>query len=285
MQDCKLNILSTIPDNNSCSHAFVGAVLLTNSSKQNGSFLIEAEPELQNKLIKIITRFYPDLEVNSWDNFLLVSGSTSELETDCELTEQSILSMDKLSILKGLFLTCGKLYYNQDSNQNSSGYSLEFVLRNDQNATITQSVLKEFGFNLRKTKRRSSVVIYTKNSNVICDLLVLLGSSLTALEIQNNLAMREMRNNANRQNNCFEGNLDKTINASTEQLKAINYIIEHHTIDYFDENLKEVALARIANPDVSLNDLRTILNNNISRAGIKYRLDKIIQIYKNLKGE
>ena len=285
MQDCKLNILSTIPDNNSCSHAFVGAVLLTNSLKQNGSFLIEAEPELQNKLIKIITRFYPDLEISSWDNFLLVSGSPQELEIDCELTEQSILSMDKLSILKGLFLTCGKLYYNQDSNQNSNGYSLEFVLRNDQTATLTQGVLKEFGFNLRKTKRRSSVVIYTKNSNVICDLLVLLGSSLTALEIQNNLAMREMRNNANRQNNCFEGNLDKTINASTEQLKAINYIIEHHSIDYFDENLKEVALARIANPDVSLNDLRTILNNNISRAGIKYRLDKIIQIYKNLKGE
>ena len=78
MQDCKLNILSTIPDNNSCSHAFVGAVLLTNSSKQNGSFLIEAETEIQNKLIKIITRFYPDLEIDCWDNFLLIKGNIYE---------------------------------------------------------------------------------------------------------------------------------------------------------------------------------------------------------------
>ena len=54
---------------------------------------------------------------------------------------------------------------------------------------------------------------------------------------------------------------------------------------YPPENLKEVALVRIANPDVSLGDLRTLLGNNISRAGIKYRLDKIIQMYKELKGE
>lgn len=285
MQDCKLNILSTIPDNHSCSHAFVGAVLSTNSTIQNNSILIEAQAEIQSKLIKIITRFYPDIEINSWDNFLMLSGSFQELESDCLLTEQSVLTMDKLTILKGMFLTCGKLYYNADSTQNSNGYSIEFVVRTDETATLIQNILKEFGFGLRKTKRRNNVVIYTKNSNVICDILVLMGASLTALEIQNNLAIREMRNNINRQNNCFEGNLDKTINASTEQLKAINYIIEHHSIDYFDENLKEVALARIANPDVSLNDLKTILNNNISRAGIKYRLDKIIQMYKNLKGE
>jgi len=285
MQDCKLNILSTIPDNHSCSHAFVGAVLLTNSTVQNNSLLIESSPEIQTKLIKILTRFYPDIVINSWDNFLLLSGYFQELESDCFINEQSIITMDKLTILKGIFLTCGKLYYSQDSTKNSSGYSIEFVVRTDLVADITQAILKELGFSLRKTKRRNAVVIYTKNSNVICDLLVLMGASLTALEIQNNMAIREMRNNINRQNNCFEGNLDKTINASTEQLKAINYIIKHHSIDYFDENLKEVALARIANPDVSLNDLRTILNNRISRAGIKYRLDKIIQMYNNLKGE
>ena len=97
--------------------------------------------------------------------------------------------------------------------------------------------------------------------------------------------MREMRNSANRQNNCFESNLDKTIDASSTQMTAINYILNNYSLDILDDNLKEVALARIANPDVSLSELRTLLNDKISRAGIKYRLDKIIAIYKKLKGE
>ena len=120
---------------------------------------------------------------------------------------------------------------------------------------------------------------------MICDIFVKLSDVKTALDIQNNLAMREMRNSANRQNNCFEFNLNKTIDASSVQLNAINYIINNYSLDILDENLKEVALARIANPDVSLNDLKTILNNKISRAGIKYRLDKIITLYQKLKGE
>ena len=107
----------------------------------------------------------------------------------------------------------------------------------------------------------------------------------TALDIQNNLAIREMRNNVNRQNNCFESNLDKTINASSEQLKAISYIIDNYSLDYLDESLKAVALARLANPEVSLSALATLLDNSLSRAGIKYRLDKIISIYKKLKGD
>jgi len=286
MQDCKLNILSTIPDNNSCSQAFVGSILLTSCVPTlDNSILINLEAEFKNKVVKIINRFYPDIELNSWDNFLLLTGNFAEIKADCEINEVTAHSVDKLTALKGLFITNGKLYYNQDSNKNSNGYLLEFVMRDEFSAKFTLKTLKELGFNFKLSKRKTSFSIYIKNSNIICDLLVVLGSAQTALEIQNNLAMRELRNNINRQNNCFEGNLDKTINASTEQLKAINYIIKNFSLDYFDDNLKEVALARIANPDVSLSDLQKILNKNISRAGIKYRLDKIIQMYNDIKGE
>ena len=127
--------------------------------------------------------------------------------------------------------------------------------------------------------------VYSKNSNQICAIFVKLNAQYFALEIQNALTVRELRNNVNRQNNCFESNLEKTIVASGEQIQAINYILDNYSIDYLDENLREVALARIANPDATLNELKTILNNKLSRAGIKYRLDKIIELYKKLKGE
>ena len=192
---------------------------------------------------------------------------------------------DRLTLLKSFFLMNGRFYYNQDNNLNSKGYNLEFVLKDEHLANVVLELLSIHNFNLKKIKRQSNYVVYTKNSNTISDLLVLLGATYTALEVQNSLAIREMRNNINRQNNCFESNLEKTLDASTAQLEAINYIIDNYSIDYLSENLREVALARIANPDISLNELRTLMDNKISRAGIKYRLDKIIEIYNKLKGE
>ncbi|MBR6779218.1 MAG: DNA-binding protein WhiA [Clostridia bacterium] len=281
MVDCKSQILATIPDNKSCSRALVNAVVLTASQTFDDTLLINVSDDVKNKIIKILNTFYPNVQVNSWDDFLLLSADTTEpLTATTDITKH-----DNLTSLKSLFLTCGKLYYTDDNFKNSKGYSLEFVFREDAVAKLCVDLLNTFNFDLKSIKRRNNYVVYTKNSNIICDLLVTLGATHTALEIQNSLAMREIRNNANRQNNCFDSNLDKTLSASALQLEAINYIINNHTLDYLEENLREVALVRLANPDVSLSDLRILMNNTISRAGIKYRLDKIIDIYKKLKGE
>ena len=292
MADCKQQILSTISDNNCCSHTFVNVVIFSSSqiSKDFSNLIINSQQTVLEKLTKIVANFYPNIEVNSWENFLLLKGNIYEMLVDLNYKNNLDLTLfpsdcDRLTILKTLFLTCGRFYYNQDSNENSKGYSLEFVVKDEITANIILTLLKEHNFELKKIKRQSNYVVYTKNSNIISDLFVLLGASYTSLEIQNSLAIREMRNAANRQNNCFEFNLDKTLSASALQLKAINYIVNNYSIDYLDENLREIALARIANPDATLNELRQILNNKISRAGIKYRLDKIIEIYEKIKSE
>lgn len=291
MNDCKQQILNTIADNNCCSHAFLNVVVSSSLiSKDYSSLIINASSNVLEKTTKIISNFYPNLEIYSWDSFLMLKGNIYDILVDINFKSKLDLNLfsadcDKLTLLKTYFLIYGRYYYNQDNNENSKGYNLEFVLKDEHSANIVLELLKTHGFELKKIKRQNSFVIYTKNSNVISDLFVLIGATYSALDIQNNLAIREMRNNANRQNNCFESNLDKTLDASAMQLKAINFIIDNYSIDYLSENLREVALMRIANPDVSLNELRTLMNNTISRAGIKYRLDKIIEIYKKLKGE
>lgn len=292
MNNCKAQILSSISNNTCCSSTFVNLVFLFSAQidKEYKNLLINANNDVLAKVSKIVNNFYPNIQLNSWNNFLLISGNIYELLQTLNFNKQLNLTYfdsecDRLTILKTMFLTSGNFYYNQDNTKNSTGYSLEFVFRDENHCNICKEILIEYNFCLKKIKRLNSFVLYTKNSNIICDLLVKLGASYTALEVQNSLAIREIRNAANRQNNCFEFNLDKTLNASGIQMEAINYIVDNYSIDYLDENLREVALVRIANPDVSLNDLRQLLNNKISRAGIKYRLDKIIDIYKKLKGE
>ncbi len=238
------------------------------------------------KAEKVITNFYPSLSLSKWENFLYVEGNLFDLHLDEEFNLNNFdAERDRLTIVKTLFLIYGNLYYNQDTNGNSKGYNLEFVLKDEKFSHILSTLLKEFEFNFKSIVRQNNFVLYTKNSNQICDFLVRLSATKTALDIQNNLTIREVRNSTNRQNNCFEGNLEKTINSSQQQLRAINYIMDNLGLDYLDENLREVALSRIANPDASLETLKKVLNNNISRAGIKYRLDKIIQIYQKFKGE
>lgn len=291
MTDCKQQILNTIPNNTCCSHAFLNVVILSSQiNKDKTNLIINAQSGILEKVSKIIANFYPNIEFNSWDGFLCLIGNIYQMLIDLNFQTKLDLSLypedcDKLTLLKSFFLMNGRFYYNQDNNINSKGYNLEFVFREEHNCDVVLELLKKHGFELKKIKRQSNFVIYTKNSNVISDLLVLLGATYSALDIQNSLAIREMRNNVNRQNNCFESNLDKTLSASQTQLDAINYIVDNYSIDYLEENLRVVALARIANPDVSLQELRTLLGNNISRAGIKYRLDKIIEIYNKLKEE
>lgn len=290
MLDCKQQILSTIKNNNCCSLVFLNVVISCNAiiSQDKTNILINLEDDVKTKFLQILSNLYPSIETDVWNGFLLLKGNIFEFLNGINYTENFNPDLfpnecDKITILKTLFLLGGHLYYNDDSSINSKGYNLEFALKNEQLLDECKLLLESFNFNLKKIKRQTSFVLYTKNSSTIADLLVLLGASYSSLEIQNSLAIREIRNNTNRQNNCFISNLDKTIKTSNLQLVAINYIIDNYSIDYLDDNLKEVALARIANPEISLNDLRTVLNNKLSRAGIKYRLDKIIEIYEKLR--
>ncbi len=288
MPDTNSQIIDTLPEKNCCALVFVRTLFFTIGQQVENDYLITSSDEIINKASKIITNFYPECELNVWKNNLYVTGNTFNFIKDLDFENLFNLNAYEdccaLTILKTLFLTYGKLYFVQDSNKNSKGYNLEFVCKNGTYQVLT-NLLTHFNFKLKTTKRQNNYIIYTKNSALICDLLVLLGAVYASLEVQNSLAMREIRNLTNRQNNCFENNINKTINASEQQLEAISYIIDNYTIDYLDDNLKEVALVRLANPEISLDGLRTLLKNKISRAGIKYRLDKIISIYKSLKGE
>ena len=221
MTDCKQQILNTIPNNNCCSLAFLNVVLLSSQiNKEKTNLIINSQANILEKASKIIANFYPNIEINSWDGFLCLIGNIYNILVDLNFKTKLDLNQypeecDRLTLLKSFFLTNGRFYYNQDNNENSKGYNLEFVLRDEHNADVVKELLKIYGFELKKIKRQTNYVIYTKNSTIISDLLVLLGATYTALDIQNSLAIREMRNNINRQNNCFESNLDKTLNASS----------------------------------------------------------------------
>lgn len=295
------DILKGISTTSCCGNAFLSAVISVSKDEiVENRLVLNCPTYLYEKFCTILKNLEPSLTVRFGHEGLVIQGKNlinllAELDIAyyndgaLELTSgcnETMLASEccRLTYLKGVFLCVGKIYYNSDSLEKSQGYSIEFVFKDYQLADDMKALTRVLGLPLKSVKRGNNVVLYSKDSQIIVDFLVTVGASNEAFELQNSLVMREMRNDANRKGNCFDANLNKTISASVEQVLAIDYIINNYGLEKLELSLQAVALLRIANPEAPLSELQKLYPQPITRAGLKYKLDKIIALYKDLKG-
>ena len=130
--------------------------------------------------------------------------------------------------------------------------------------------------------RNGSISLYIKEGEDISKLLVYIGASNAMLKFEEIRVIKEARNNVNRMVNCEVANLNKTVNAASRQIEAIRKIKNSRKFTNLPEELKEIAELRIKNPDASLIELGNLLKNPIGKSGVNYRLNKLINIAKEL---
>lgn len=181
-----------------------------------------------------------------------------------------------IELIKGIFIIIGDLYNPKEK------YYLEFSHQNKELIKILQQMLQKIGFQFKYKIERKKYIIYTTNSVVIEDFLTYIGASKMSLEIMNIKVYKNLRNNVNRLVNCETSNINKTITASTNQIKNIKKIIDKKGIEYLENDLREIAEKRLENPEMSLVELVNILSFNISKSSLNYRLKKIEKIAENL---
>ena len=117
-----------------------------------------------------------------------------------------------------------------------------------------------------------------KDGEEISKLLAFIGASRSVLNFEEIRVVKETRNNINRIVNCETANLNKTINASVEQINAINKLIEKDELKKLSKGLQEIAMARVQNPDASLVELGRQLEKPIGKSGVNHRLKRIVEI-------
>lgn len=296
ISNVKREILDSVTTGSCCSYAFLNS-LFSNAKLEYSlnKLQIDLPSFLIDKTKEIILNFYPRLKIRGEDELIISGTDVEQLILDIGLSinnneievggiNESLLATDccETTFVKALFLIAGNFYYAKDNNEKSKGYSVEFLFKNYAVADDCKALMKFMGVKVGSSKRGNSLILYIKDSETIYNLFVKMGAVETAIEIQNSLLIREMRNDANRQGNCFDANLNKTLNASREQVKAIDYIIKNYGIEYLDESLQETALLRLGNPDITLKEMQSLYSGTITRAGLKYKLDKIIDIYNKL---
>lgn len=176
------------------------------------------------------------------------------------------------SFLRGVFLSCGSIA-NPDKN-----YHLEFVIPFHNLSLDLLKILTDFGLKAKLILRKYSYVVYLKDSESIEDLLTLMGAVNSSLELMGIKIQKDVRNKINRQMNFESANMSRSIEAGLAQVKAIEIIEKKQGLDSLSDELKEVAILRRENPDMSLKQLGENLTVPISRSGVNHRLMKIIEI-------
>lgn len=157
-------------------------------------------------------------------------------------------------------------------------YHLEFTTSRFGIADDFMKLLDGMGIPCKLVMRKSKYVMYYKNSDDITDVLTVLGAVNALMEYHNAKIVKEMRNNINRTVNCETANLNKTVDASVEQVKCIQKLIDNGKFECLPDNLKDIAALRLEYREHSLKELGEMLNPPIGKSGVNHRLRKIMDI-------
>lgn len=183
----------------------------------------------------------------------------------------------KRAYLRGSFLGCGSISDPQRL------YHMEFTTTDLEYGKKLIKLLNSYEIPAKMIQRKNMYVVYIKDSEKITDILNLTGAHNALLQIESIKVNKQMRNDVNRLVNCETANLSKTVNAAERQIESINYILEKKGLDFLPENLREIALLRKANFDMSLKELGEIMEKPLGKSGVNHRLKKIEEIADKLK--
>ena len=192
----------------------------------------------------------------------------------------------KKAFIKGAYVGCSTSsikFSELGSQNNTTGYHMEFASHNRIFLEDLMALLSEFNINTKLFERKSIYVLYLKDSETIKDLLALVGAGESVMNLANEMATRGLRNTVNRQVNCINANINKTVEASLKQIEAIKTIDEKIGLDSLPDDLQDVAVLRLANQQESMEELLALSTIKLTKSGLNHRFRRLIKIAETLK--
>lgn len=92
---------------------------------------------------------------------------------------------------------------------------------------------------------------------------------------------RQLRQDATRSANADRANLARTVAAAADQVVALEAVLNRVDWDDLDDELREVALARLANPEASLTELGGLLDPPVGKSTVHRRLGRLLALGRN----
>ena len=283
----ELNKNSNLANKDIVKQELIGYLLSGNTSAEKDKkikFSTESDYNI-NRFSKLLTNLNINHDINisgktfcvtikikeiNWieikEDNIIVKGQKEETQKTKQLEEY------QKALIRGLFMGAGSI------NNPENKYHLEMIVANKESLQQIKTILENLGIQIKTLYTKQKYSLYLKEGEEISKFLALIGANKAVMKFEDIRIQREMRGKVNRLVNCESANLNKTINASIEQIAAIKKLKETKKFNKLDDNLKEIANLRLENPDMPLSELGKLLKNPIGKSGVNYRLKKIMEI-------
>lgn len=284
----ELSKINNLANKKQVKYELIGYLLTNNVTIQNRIMRYATESEYNiNRFSKLLSNLQINHQIEVEGNLFVIKLKIKDIEfliknaenkkitrlkyTDLKIENET--ELEKKSIIRGSFLGAGSI------NNPENSYHLEIVFSTKENTKFLKDILEnDFNINTKELDTKNKTSLYIKEGEMISNFLALVGANKGILKFEDIRVHKEMRGKVNRLVNCKTANINKTINASIDQIEAIKKLQDEKKFNLLDENLKEIALLRLENPNMSLVELGKKLKKPLGKSGVNYRLKKIIEI-------
>ena len=268
----EISKLDNLSNKEAVKYELIGYLISSNISEDKNKIKFSTENEYN---INRFSRLLNNMEIHNYDiavqgNLFVITVNKNILK-NMEAIEN--LNAEQIKwLIRGTYLGSGSI------NNPEKKYHVEIGISKKNDAEIIIEYLKKYDIKSNLTEKNGEYAIYLKDGEEISKLLALIGANKAVLKFEEIRVQREMNNKINRIVNCETANLNKTINASIEQIEAIKKLKSNKKFEKLDDSLKEIAELRLKNPNASLIELGKMLKQPVGKSGVNYRLKKIMEI-------
>ena len=279
----ELNKNSNLSDKEYVKYELIGYLISGNIDIEKNKLKFSTESDYNiNRFSKLLSNLQIDHKIDLTGKIFTITINMKNLEKVISYKEKQVELKEILSevkneeylkaIIKGTFMGSGSV------NNPENKYHLEIVFANKETLEEICNLLETLGVKNKKMITENKYSLYIKEGEEISKFLALLGANKAVMKFEDIRIQKEMRGKVNRLVNCETANLNKTINASIEQISAIEKLKQNGKFNKLDDNLKEIAKLRIENPNMALGELGKLLKKPVGKSGVNYRLKKIMEI-------
>lgn len=268
----EISKIENLSNKEAVKYELIGYLMSSNITKENQKIKFSTENEYN---INRFSRLLNNVNIDNYDielqgKIYIITVKKLEKLPNMQMTN---LTQEQIKcIIRGAYLGAGSI------NNPENKYHLELGTRKKEDADILVNLLQMFDIKSNIISKKNEYAIYIKDGEEISKFLALIGANKSVLKFEEIRVQREMNNKINRIVNCESANLNKTINASIEQIEAIKKLKENKKFEKLNDSLKEIATLRLEHPNASLIELGQMLKVPVGKSGVNYRLKKIMEI-------
>jgi len=257
-------------------------------------------PAIAQRFIKLIKTLYQadvnlitkkEVSLSQKDSIIIeVISEVDKIINEHDLLGDTIAASElitqepsaKKAYIRSAFLVSGSINHPK-----TAEYHMEIYSEDADHIVFIQSLINYFVLNAKITKRRKGYIAYLIEAAAISDFIQLMGAINAVFQFEDVRIKRDFNNSINRVINCEIANQQKTIEASEEQIKDIEFILSRLSKNFIDDKMQETIDLRLKYPDASLRELteryEEMYGKKITRSGLNHRIKKIRETVLELK--